>query len=80
MEIIDNRLHELVSKYDIGDVIQDENSTYMIIELNGKYGMLDFRSGVADGGYDSLEEFYNEAHIDGERKVNASVVIDGDAV
>lgn len=79
MEIIDKAPHAPVTEYSVGDVIQDDVSVYMIVKIStDNYAAVNLSCGSASDSYDSLEELYDEAHISGERKVKATVVIEGE--
>ena len=77
MEIIDKSSHAPVTKYSVGDVIQDSVSVYMIVQVSlDRYVAIDLGRGSASDVCGSLEELYHETHISGERKVKATVVIE----
>lgn len=77
MKIIDKGSHAPVTKYSVGDVIQDSVSVYMIVQISlDSYVAIDLGRGVASDIYGSLKELYQETHISGERKVKATVVIE----
>ena len=80
MEIIDKGSHALVTEYSVGDVIQVGDSAYMVVQsLNGNYYMVNLGDGTIGGSCDSLKKLYYGAHSNGERKVKAAVVIEGEA-
>lgn len=79
MEIIDKGSHELVTEYSVGDVIQDDSSVYMIVQTSSdNYTAVDLGDGHAGDSCGSLKELYHETHLSGERKVKATVVIEGE--
>ena len=79
MKIIDKIPYAPVTGYSVGDVIQDDVSVYMIVKISTDiYGAINLSRGSASYGCDSLEELYDEAHTSGERKVKATVVIEGE--
>ena len=79
MEIVDKSSHASVTEYSVGDVIQDEDSVYMIVKTStDNYAEIDLKYGTSSGVCGSLEELYHKTHISGERKVKATVVIEGE--
>ena len=79
MEIIDKGSHAPVTEYSVGDVIQDDVSVYMIVQISiDNYAAVDLINGSASDSCGSLKELYHETHISGERKVKATVVIEGE--
>lgn len=79
MKIIDKSSHTPVTEYSVGDVIQDSVSVYMIVQVSlDSYAAIDLGRGVASDICGSLKELYHETHISGERKVKATVVIEGE--
>ena len=80
MEIIDKGSRAPVTEYSVGDVIQDDVSVYMIAQVSiDSYTAVDLGDGSVGAVCGSLEELYDETHISGECKVNAAVVIEGEA-
>lgn len=80
MKIIDKGSHAPVTKCSVGDVIQDDVSVYMIVQITiDNYAAVDLGDGSVGAVCGSLEELYHETHISGKRKVNAAVVIEGEA-
>lgn len=80
MEIIDKSSHALVTEYSVGDVIRDDVSVYMIVQITiDNYAVVDLGDGSVGAVCGSLEELYHEIHVSGERKVKAAVVIEGEA-
>ncbi|GEO70521.1 hypothetical protein [Levilactobacillus acidifarinae] len=81
MKIVDNQAHAMVKSYGVGDVVQDDSSTYMIVQTDqGDYTVVDLADGTATGTFSGLDELYSETHRAGERKVIATVMIERDAV
>ena len=79
MKIIDKIPYAPVTEYSVGDVIQDDVSVYMIVKIStDNYAAIDLNYGTSSDVCGSLEELYDEAHISGERKVRATVVIEGE--
>lgn len=80
MEIIDKGSHTPVTEYSVGDVIQDDVSVYMIVQISiDNYAEVDLSNGDVSDSYGSLKELYHETNVNGERKVKAAVVIEGEA-
>ncbi|ARN91266.1 hypothetical protein AZI09_12305 (plasmid) [Levilactobacillus brevis] len=80
MEIIYKGSHTPVTEYSVGDVIQDDVSAYMIVQITiDNYAAVDLGDGSVGAVCGSLEELYHEIHISSERKVKAAVVIEGEA-
>ncbi|WP_251953817.1 hypothetical protein [Levilactobacillus brevis] len=80
MEIIDKGSHVPVTEYSVGDVIQDDVSVYMIVQISfDNYAEVDLSNGYVSDSYGSLKELYHETNVSGERKVKATVVIEGEA-
>ncbi|WP_057878602.1 hypothetical protein [Levilactobacillus paucivorans] len=79
MKIIDKGSHAPVTKCSVGDVIQDDSSTYMIVRtLSDNYALVDLGDGYVSDGYGSLKELYHETYVSGDRKVKATLVIEGE--
>lgn len=79
MKIIDKGSHAPVTEYSVGDVVQDDSSAYMIVQTSSdNYAAVDLGDGYVSDGYGSLKELYHETHVSGERKVKATVVIEGE--
>ena len=79
MEIIDKCSHAPVTEYSVGDVIQDDVSVYMIVQVSiDSYAEVDLSNGCVSDSYGSLEELYHETYVSGERKVKATLVIEGE--
>lgn len=79
MEIIDKSTRVPVTEYAVGDVIQDGGSAYMVVQsLNGNYYMVNLGDGTIGASCDSLKKLYYGAHTNGQRKVKATVVIEGE--
>ena len=80
MKIIDKGSHAPVTEYSVGDVIQDSVSVYMIVQITiDNYTAVDLGDGSVGAVCGSLKELYHEIHISGERKVKATVAIEGEA-
>ena len=78
MKIIDKSSPAPVTEYSVGDVIQDEDSVYMIVKTpTENYAEIDLKYGTSSGVCGSLEELYHKTHISFERKVKAALVIEG---
>lgn len=81
MRIIDNKPFVLVTKYEVGDVIQDSQNIFMVITSeDGRFMLVDLKNGQGTNLYDSIEGLYDNEHMGGEHLVEASVMIDGNAV
>lgn len=79
MKIIDKGSYAPVTEYSVGDVIQDDVSVYMIVQISiDSYAAVDLINGTASDNCGSLEELYDGTHISGERKVKATLVIEGE--
>lgn len=79
MKIIDGKPHIPVKKYSVGDVIQDDCSTYLIGRALSGYCVVDLDDGSVIGSYSSLDDLYTGTHEEDERKVDAFVIVSGEA-
>lgn len=79
MEIINKGSHTPVTEYSVGDVIRDDVSVYMIVQITiDNYAAVDLGDGSVGAVCGSLEELYHEIHVSGEQKIKATVVIEGE--
>lgn len=78
MKIIDGKPHIPVKSYHVGDVIQDNMSTYLICRASCGFRVVNLEDDSVTGLCGSLDDLYNQNHTDGERKVDASVIVSGE--
>jgi len=77
MKIVDKTKRQELTEYHVGDVILQNDETFLIVKDEDEYTQIRLETGcVATIYYDTLEEMFELEHTEHEKLVTATLTIE----